>query len=232
MITLAGSSSWFGGPNDPTTGPKTASGAPTSQPGIAVYNRQTLGGYWAVKMGNNIGLVKQTDIGPAPSTGRSFDYTYSLLPLFGYSQSTFPTGAQTSGVYLGQNLTDVSTHLGSALHQLSASPSQSAALMQAVDVGSFERGYPIVVGPDGKGVSTDPKGTASGSEAIPAGVNLPNPVGDVASVLSDIWGGLTTPALWKRVLYFVGGAFLLFWGLKELTGAEIPAVKLARARAA
>lgn len=54
---------------------------------------------------------------------------------------------------------------------------------------------------------------------------------DVAGALVSIWDELTTPALWKRVLYFIGGAVLLFWGLKELTGAQIPAMKVAKAAA-
>ena len=50
----------------------------------------------------------------------------------------------------------------------------------------------------------------------------------VPDAISAVWGSITTPALWKRVLYFVGGAVLLFWGLKELTGAHVPqAVKTA-----
>ena len=55
---------------------------------------------------------------------------------------------------------------------------------------------------------------------------------DVASAIADVWYAITRPALWKRVLYFVGGAVLLFWGLKELTGAHVPqAVKTAAAAA-
>jgi soluble lytic murein transglycosylase-like protein len=49
-----------------------------------------------------------------------------------------------------------------------------------------------------------------------------NAPADIASAIGGVWGSLTTPALWKRVLYFVGGAVLLFWGIKELTGAHLP----------
>ena len=108
MSLITGKISWFGGPQDKTTGPTTASGAPTSTPGIAVYNQSTLGGYWLLRMPNGHGVVvKQTDIGPAPSTGRTFDFTYSLLPLLGYNTSNFPTNQSVRGVYLGKTIQDV-----------------------------------------------------------------------------------------------------------------------------
>src|SRR5581483_5881400 len=130
-----GPSSWFGGPNDKTTGPTTASGAPIGDPGIAVYNRSTLGGWWAIKAPNgSIGIVRQTDLGPSPSTGRKFDYTYSLLPLFGYSQQNFPTGGQTYGFYLGKSLTDISLQAPRALRSLGATRQQYDAFVHATDV--------------------------------------------------------------------------------------------------
>ena len=40
-------------------------------PGIAIYNRATLGGYWKVTAANGkTAILKQTDLGPAPFTGR------------------------------------------------------------------------------------------------------------------------------------------------------------------
>ena len=104
QVSLTGKISWFGGPNDPSAGSMTASGAPISEPGIAVYNRQTLGGYWQVTMPNgHQAVLKQTDIGPAPWTGRKVDFTYSALPQLGYSEQNFPTDATISATYLGHN---------------------------------------------------------------------------------------------------------------------------------
>ena len=101
--TLKGKVSWFGGPNDPSAGSTTASGAPTSEPGIAVYNQATLGGWWRVTFPNGRTVdLKQTDIGPAPWTGRLVDVTYSALGLAGYSQGDFPTDGTVSAVYLGK----------------------------------------------------------------------------------------------------------------------------------
>lgn len=102
--SLTGRVSWFGGPNDGSTSQTTASGAPTSTPGIAVYNRATLGGYWKVtdtKTGRSA-VLKQTDLGPAPWTGRKIDLTYSALNRFGYSEHNFPTDSTFKAEYLGR----------------------------------------------------------------------------------------------------------------------------------
>lgn len=101
---LTGKISWFGGPNDAMSGPTTASGAPVSQPGISTYNKGTLGGYWRVKLPNGkTAVLKQTDIGPAPWTGKKFDFTSSSLKGLGYSEKNFPTGATITGEYLGKH---------------------------------------------------------------------------------------------------------------------------------
>ena len=100
--TLRGAVSWFGGPNDPTTGPTTADGKPVSDPGIAVYDTATLNGYWRVTFPNGrTAILQQTDVGPAPWTGRVLDVLYSALPYIGYTQQDFPTGAQITARYLG-----------------------------------------------------------------------------------------------------------------------------------
>jgi hypothetical protein len=126
---VTGASSWFGGPNDPSAGGAPASGLGWV-PGIAVYNQATLGGWWLLRAPNGqIGIVRQMDIGPAPSTGRKFDYSYNLLPLFGYSQGNFPTGANSTGIYLGKSVGDVVAHLAAALSKLGASAQQRAQLL-------------------------------------------------------------------------------------------------------
>lgn len=101
--TVSGKVSWFGGPRDSTDSGHTASGGTTATPGIAVYNRATLGGYWRVtdqKTGRSV-VLKQTDLGPAPFTGRKIDVTYSALNRFGYNENNFPTDSDFSATYLG-----------------------------------------------------------------------------------------------------------------------------------
>ncbi len=99
---LQGMVSWFGGPHDSTAGPTTASGKPVTIPGIAVYDTATLGGYWWVHFSNGHALVlQQTDIGPAPWTGRVLDVLYSALPYTGYSEADFPTDSTITAKYLG-----------------------------------------------------------------------------------------------------------------------------------
>lgn len=107
---LRGKISYFGGPNDGSTKgaggveKSTASGAPTSVPGIAVYDQSTLKGYWKVTTPNGrTQIIQQTDIGPAPWTGRLIDFTYSALHLFGYTEGNFPTNGVATAVYLGKD---------------------------------------------------------------------------------------------------------------------------------
>jgi hypothetical protein len=215
---LAGPSSWFGGPNDKTTGPTTASGAPTSTPGIAVNNRATLGGWWLLKAPNgDIGLVKQTDLGPSPSTGRKFDYTYSLLSLFGYSQQNFPTGSQTNGYYLGQNFATFGGALTTALGKLGATPGQSAAIQSSIDSGTITHGGSAVVAPIGQKPGTTI--TSAGqipitSEAVSAGINLPNPLSGIDAIAAL----LTNTQFWLRLGEGIAAVLLIYLGLHALTG--------------
>lgn len=98
-----GKVSWFGGPGDPGSGNSTASGLPVSHPGIAVYNHETLGGWWRLRFPNGrVAVLQQTDIGPAPWTGRLFDITYSALHAIGYSEKDFPTNSTIEAEYLGK----------------------------------------------------------------------------------------------------------------------------------
>jgi murein DD-endopeptidase MepM/ murein hydrolase activator NlpD len=104
MNELSGKVSWFGGPNDPSSGPTTASGASVKEPGIAVYDKSTLGGYWRVTAPNGrTAVLKQTDLGPAPWTGRKVDVTYSALGQLGYNEHDFPTDSVVKASYLGKN---------------------------------------------------------------------------------------------------------------------------------
>jgi len=101
---LRGKVSWFGGPNDSTTGPTTATGLPVTHPGIAVYNTATKGGWWWVRFPNGrAAILQQTDFGPAPWTGRVVDVLYSALPALGYTEANFPTDAEVVARYLGKS---------------------------------------------------------------------------------------------------------------------------------
>lgn len=114
--TLQGRVSWFGGPHDPISGPTTADGKPVSDPGIAVYDTATLNGYWWVRFTNGrAAILQQTDIGPAPWTGRVLDVLYSALPSIGYTEQDFPTDSTITARYLGSSpqLAAAAVHLGS-----------------------------------------------------------------------------------------------------------------------
>lgn len=64
--------------------------------------------------------------------------------------------------------------------------------------------------------------TSLGSEADSSNI-IPSPSISGLSVtgaISDIWGWLTTASNWVRILEYVGGAALIYMGLKGLTGIE------------
>jgi hypothetical protein len=138
-MNLAGKGSWFGGPSDSTDSGHTANGETTKTPGIAVYNHGTLGGYWRVKSPNGKTVVlKQTDIGPAPWTGRKIDVTYSALGKLGYGEHNFPTDSQFQAEYLGRKppkeVAQATTSLPGTPRQLPATPELGAGL----DTPAFE----------------------------------------------------------------------------------------------
>lgn len=142
---IAGKVSWFGGPNDASDSGHTASGGTTAEPGIAVYNRATLGGYWEVtdKKSGKSAVLKQTDLGPSPSTGRAIDVTYSAIPEFGYSENNFPTDSEFTAKYLGRSPSRAVTHTGAAMSATDAAvghASQAAAAAPVPAVASATPG--------------------------------------------------------------------------------------------
>jgi hypothetical protein len=75
---------------------------------------------------------------------------------------------------------------------------------------------------------TSPGSNSNVSAGTPAGPVSTTPSGDAQaggvslgflSDLSSIWGTLTSGSTWLMVLKFVGGAVLVYFALKELTGA-------------
>lgn len=78
---------------DPGDAPGSAAlGVPDDAQGIALYDRSTLGDWFAVTAPNGVtSIEQQTDIGPHPKTGRSIDISAAAAERFGYSPKTFPT---------------------------------------------------------------------------------------------------------------------------------------------
>ena len=69
----------------------TASGVSSSAPGIAIFNRSGLGKMFDVSIGSHHARLRQTDIGPAPWTGRVIDVTGAGARAMGINPSHFPT---------------------------------------------------------------------------------------------------------------------------------------------
>ena len=96
--------SWYGGPRDNADNDRPAlQGATNKVPGIARYNRSTLGHWFRVTGPNGKSIiVQQTDIGPAPWTGKGVDVNYTAVKALGYTEGNFPTGARARVEYLGK----------------------------------------------------------------------------------------------------------------------------------
>lgn len=102
-LTIDGASSWFSGSCDGADNGITASGIPASIPGIALPRRDTFGD-WFVVLDHSSGrraLAVHSDYGPAGSTGRVIDLTYSLVARFqvygaGPCFYNFPNGRVTA----------------------------------------------------------------------------------------------------------------------------------------
>jgi hypothetical protein len=108
-ITLHGRASTYG--NDPLTGwidgldnnQPALPGATNDTPGIAVYNMQTLGGWWEIHTPNGrTAILQQTDYGPLPP--RIVDINaVAARTVFGYPTNAFPTDQGTWTLqYLGK----------------------------------------------------------------------------------------------------------------------------------
>lgn len=75
------------------SGGLTAGGYQATEPGIALYNQSTLGEMFQVRTTTGHALLRQTDIGPAPWTGRVIDITEASQPLLGGSVVTDSWGS-------------------------------------------------------------------------------------------------------------------------------------------
>lgn len=86
---IKGRVSWFGDTGNAMAG----GGQPSRVPGIALYNRATLGNLYKVVIAGHIARLRQVDVGPAPSTGRKIDVTQAGLRSLGFTTRNFPTDA-------------------------------------------------------------------------------------------------------------------------------------------
>ena len=97
---FSGKSEW----NDDSDSGNTASGMSNDDPGIAFYNKATLGHYFLITMPNNkTYLVQQIDIGPNPTSGKFVDINSAFGEAAGYSPKNFPTGQYVLLQYVGKD---------------------------------------------------------------------------------------------------------------------------------
>jgi hypothetical protein len=82
-------------------------GHTNQQPAIAIFNSQTLGGWWALSAPNQrAAVLQQTDVGPSANgrdgNRRTVDINaVAARTVFGYSPSAFPTDSDWTVVFLG-----------------------------------------------------------------------------------------------------------------------------------
>lgn len=142
--------------NDPITGYvdtgdnniPALTGHTNNQPGIAIYNQGTLGGWWQVTAPNSRTVIlQQTDYGP--STDRMIDINaVAARSAFGYLASSFPTDQGSwSAVYLGKDAPQTAVFLDTkGVGDAKVDPSTEAAVPLTCNpetVGS-EDGTPVI----------------------------------------------------------------------------------------
>lgn len=200
---VSGKISWFGGQ-------QTANGSSTAKPGIAVYNEATLNGWWLVLMPNHVlGVVQQTDVGPAPWTGRKFDFSQGALAGFGYTTQNFPTDGSIQAIYLGKGTSQFEHALLPALQNLSGGNLPNIVGWAKT---SFGKG-PQFATTQARGSHLGPFDTGAvdtGNKPVQPGG--PSTVGDT---LSGIFNTAVADAKYGAVFLvaIVAGAYLILHGL-------------------
>lgn len=127
--TFTGRATWFGAPSvDSGNNSTTATGTPSSGPGLAFFNRSTLGGYWRLTdttTGRTI-IERQTDLGPNAYTGNTFDIQQGSVSKFGYTLANFPNPT-IRGTYLGKNPSNASMLGATSLPSTTSSSGSSSS---------------------------------------------------------------------------------------------------------
>lgn len=88
-LVVKGRVSTFGPPTEGWM--PTASGISVRKPGIALYRSGTMGRFFCVRIGRHQAILRQTDFGPAPWTGRKIDVTGAGSRRLGINPHRFPT---------------------------------------------------------------------------------------------------------------------------------------------
>lgn len=144
-----------------------------------------------------------------------------------WGSQTAPTSNVTGMSYLGSNVTNLSLNLPKYANNLGGSIWPT--LLSSIDHGFLSKGQPIVVNSQGQVPSSGDSPTSQqGSEATSAGINVSVPGANIAA---GIWQWLTTASNWVRILEYVGGAVLIYMGIRALTGIGPDASDLASAAA-
>jgi hypothetical protein len=210
---IRGKVSYFGGP-----GETTASGKPSTAPGIALYNHATLGGWWRVHFPNGKSAVlQQTDIGPAPWTGRLVDVTVGALKEVGYSTGNFPTDSKVTAEYLGkQNPTGVTGAVAAGGKSKGGGggglPLASIITEIPSKVFSWVTSLPGSKESNAPGEEFAHKLNKAEEEIVPV-----HSIVNAGEATASFVGKLTEVSTWIRISEGIGGMILLYLGVSNLT---------------
>lgn len=83
--TYTGLSSWYGGPCDHMDNDQPYTGLPNTEPGIALYYLRPFKAFYLLtdSRGHRV-VVRHSDKGPAPSTGKLVDLNWTAAAALGY----------------------------------------------------------------------------------------------------------------------------------------------------
>lgn len=88
VTSYFGPSSWYGGLCDGQDNNRSYTGLPNSEPGIALYYVRPFGAYYLLTGPNNRRVVvRHSDKGPAPWTGKLVDLNWTTARALGYHAS-------------------------------------------------------------------------------------------------------------------------------------------------
>jgi len=152
----------------------------------------------------------------------------------GLQKGSAPSSNTVQAAYLGASDTVAglystpakSAAVADALTSVGATGNQIDAVITQIDAGAGKSSALswLFVG------STSPGSNSNVTAGTPTGTLSTTPSGDVTAggidiggsffnALGSIWGSLTNPSTWLTVLKFIGGAVLMYFAIKELTGA-------------
>jgi hypothetical protein len=162
---------------------------------------------------------------PTKSGWHLLQFANGFVAVVRYDKGAWQWGSQTppnsnvlSMNYLGSNVQGMSLTLPK--YAGSVGTTIWTTLVSSIDHGWLSQGQPIVIDQQGETPSDTSPTSQAGSEATASNI-IPSPSisgVQLPDIFAGIWQWLTTASNWLRILEYVGGAVLIYLGIKGLTG--------------